>query len=718
MINGDYVLSSDLHDILKDYISSEDILEDPNFDAIAYLNEKFSTFESLDKLPDFINQWENEYNKLDEELDSLMMERAKYNGEMKNHMNELNSEVASLVSLVGNVKKNTDVNETTVKSICNDIKSLDNARQNITTTINSLTKLVVLNNAVESLEISVKNKNYSEASNQIEACNDLLKIFEEYQSISQINQLSIKKEQLCSALAASIQQEFKNNLIHLPASEETLYNACKCANFIGGNALNNIKTWFCSYKLQPYEDLFDPRREKDIVGLVDTERRFEWLKRVLIDFSKYEYVFPPSWGMKYYLCLEFFRVTKLQLNELLSDSYENSKLKVDSDVLVKVLNTTINFENYIDNFLTHEYNKVSDFLKFLSEDKVKKNDYNSIVEEIKNKFENAPILNFYKKKTDPNKEPLYSLMRIKGLASETFEPYMISYVTNEEKKLISNLNDYKMSDKIEGKLWKSSLLMFRDVQQAIHRCLSFSQGKTFYDLNMSFKNVFSNYNSVLQNKFKMYSSYFNLISVSNSINANTNINNVQLKQEEKIFALNSLSTDDIKSICISLNTCDYCSTTINSLLELVKGKSSLLEDMSFEQQEKSFQSSYKPGLEIFTVFFRLVLMENFSNILKSNWFGNEEFTVSNYVDEIKKRLMDTFKIIREYLYENFSLHLLNSLPKMISETFLYYMYRIKKIDSSGSQNLIMDVCGLRKMITEIYKELTGKPSEDDFNYNW
>ena len=100
MINGDYVLSSDLHDILKDYISSEDILEDPNFDAIAYLNEKFSTFESLDKLPDFINQWENEYNKLDEELDSLMMERAKYNGEMKNHMNELNSEVASLVSLV------------------------------------------------------------------------------------------------------------------------------------------------------------------------------------------------------------------------------------------------------------------------------------------------------------------------------------------------------------------------------------------------------------------------------------------------------------------------------------------------------------------------------------------------------------------------------------------------------------------------------------------
>ena len=64
-----------------------------------------------------------------------MCERATYNDELKLYMGELNNDVGKIIDLINTIKQNSDTNESTVKLICNDIKNLDNARNNITTTI-------------------------------------------------------------------------------------------------------------------------------------------------------------------------------------------------------------------------------------------------------------------------------------------------------------------------------------------------------------------------------------------------------------------------------------------------------------------------------------------------------------------------------------------------------------------------------------------------------
>ena len=72
-----------------------------------------------------------------------MRERATYNDELKNYMQELNNDVGKIIQLISNIKQNKDTNETTVKLICNDIKNLYNTGNNITVTISSLTKLIM-----------------------------------------------------------------------------------------------------------------------------------------------------------------------------------------------------------------------------------------------------------------------------------------------------------------------------------------------------------------------------------------------------------------------------------------------------------------------------------------------------------------------------------------------------------------------------------------------
>jgi uncharacterized coiled-coil DUF342 family protein len=200
-------ITPEFYQLLKQYTNSNDPLEDPNFDIASYLNEKFPDFKSLEKIPELIDDFDRQIGELDEEIDGLMCERATYNEELKNYMNELNNDVGKIIELINTIKQKTDTNETTVKLICNDIKNLDNARNNITVTISSLTKLIMLITGIEKLETFVKEKQYKEAANAIAASNDIMEYFKEYRHVTQVNSLYQKKDALCNSLLNTICDE-------------------------------------------------------------------------------------------------------------------------------------------------------------------------------------------------------------------------------------------------------------------------------------------------------------------------------------------------------------------------------------------------------------------------------------------------------------------------------------------------------------------------------
>jgi len=215
---------------------------------------------------------------------------------------------------------------------------------------------------LENLEHFVKNKSFKEAANAIAASNDILEHFIEYKHVTQINQLFLKKDSLCSILLATILDEFKNFINLAPNNSEILYEACLAINAIGDNAIKSLKTWFTQFKLYPYEEIFDPKKEKDAIEFAESERRFEWLKRILKDYNdKYDCIFPQSWGIKAQISQEFCRITKLHINEMLDDNNQNSR--IDVDVLVRVLNNTINFENNLHTYLVNEFEGFNQNLK-------------------------------------------------------------------------------------------------------------------------------------------------------------------------------------------------------------------------------------------------------------------------------------------------------------------------------------------------------------------
>ena len=692
--NTQIEISPEFYQLLKQYTGSQDPLEDPNFDVAAYLNEKFPDFKSLDNINDLIEKFEKEIVELDEEIDGLMCERATYNDELKNYMQELNNDVGKIIQLISNIKQNTDTNETTVKLICNDIKNLDNARNNITVTISSLTKLIMLITGIEKLESFVKEKQYKEAANAIAASNDIMEYFKEYRHVTQVNSLYQKKDALCNSLLNTICDELKNDINLLPQNSDRLYDACLAVNAIGDRAIGEIKTWFTQYKLAPYEKMYDPKIE-NAIEFKDTEKRFDWLKRALKEYDKlYDDVFPPSWGFKSQLCQEFCRITKLQLNEILMMNVEGIK-NIEVEVLVKVLNSTISFEKSLNEYLISEYPDTDDNIKsnFL--------DMN-VIEEIRTKYSEAKS-NKKNGRKDPNPKPRYRLFRVIGIISESFEPYMNSYVTNEEKKINDIIINLVQNDRIEGKLYVSSLYLFNNIKQAMSRCLTFSKSKTFFDLSIKFKDIFLFYIEKILNQ------KFNLNFYSNEINKNKN-----LKQA------------DFTPICYLINTCDYCITTIGALTSSVQEKieEKYQNNISYDDIVGKFREIYKKCFDLLSTDLKnSVEVQLQFGIIKKNWvLGTSGGKDTNaFVIGISKILNDEFNFIKNILQEEFLCHYLNVVPKIISELLINYLYKIKKIDESGAQEIYTNIGELKNIILDLYyivvKPVPGQNKENDSRYN-
>ena len=81
---------------------------------------------------------------MDLEIKSCIREQAYASESTREELRKINEESAELVDKIESVKAKAEVSEEMVKSICSDIRSLDFAKKNITFTITSLKRMIML----------------------------------------------------------------------------------------------------------------------------------------------------------------------------------------------------------------------------------------------------------------------------------------------------------------------------------------------------------------------------------------------------------------------------------------------------------------------------------------------------------------------------------------------------------------------------------------------
>eukprot|EP00126_Sphaerothecum_destruens_P005560 Sdes_comp18879_c0_seq1m9314 len=125
--------SAEVEKAITECIPSEDPLDSANFNAADYINTLFPNEHSLNNIDAVLGKLKHKISKLDEEICLVVREQTFYGEDGKKSLLEAEIAVGELFSKVKDIKKKAELSEKMVQEITRDIKSLDYAKRNLTT---------------------------------------------------------------------------------------------------------------------------------------------------------------------------------------------------------------------------------------------------------------------------------------------------------------------------------------------------------------------------------------------------------------------------------------------------------------------------------------------------------------------------------------------------------------------------------------------------------
>ena len=162
----------------------------PSFSAHDYINQQFPDESSLSKLDVAIADLEDEIKGLDTSILDTVREQSTAGSTAAKDVAEAKDSIGELHSKIADIKKKADDSEAMVQEICRDIRKLDVAKRNLTSTINVITRLRTLTSTVDELKMQSARKDYEGAANSFEAAILLFGHFGEYRDVPKVSELT------------------------------------------------------------------------------------------------------------------------------------------------------------------------------------------------------------------------------------------------------------------------------------------------------------------------------------------------------------------------------------------------------------------------------------------------------------------------------------------------------------------------------------------------
>ncbi|KAK1324550.1 hypothetical protein QJS10_CPA01g00855 [Acorus calamus] len=459
--------------------------------AIEYINQMFPTEASLSGVEPLIQKIHGEIRRVDAGILSAVRQQSNSGTKAKEDLAAATRAVLELTFKIREIKTKAEQSEMMVQEICRDIKKLDFAKKHITTTITALHRLTMLVSAVEQLQVMASKRQYKEAAAQLEAVNQLCSHFEAYRDIPKIIELRDKFKNIKQVLKSHVFSDFSS----LGTGKETeesnllrqLTDACFVVDALEPSVREELVKIFCSKELTSYRQIFEGA---ELAKLDKTERRYAWIKRRLRTNEEIWKVFPESWHVAYLLCIQFCKLTRTQLVEIL----DNLKEKPDVGSLLTALQRTLEFEEELAEKFSGGTTGARS--KEIGNDMEETNegDTNSqIVSDIRKKYEKK-LAAHHASGTEPEKDNHRDLsvpnagFNFHGIISSCFEPHLTVYVELEEKSLMENLEKLVQEetwDPEEGSqtnILSSSMQVFLIIRRSLKRCSALTKNQTLFNL--------------------------------------------------------------------------------------------------------------------------------------------------------------------------------------------------------------------------------------------
>lgn len=665
-------------------------LDAPDFDPVEYINKQFPTEVSLVGVDGFIAKLRKQQQQTDEEIRHAIRRQAAFGRRTRGDLDEAKKAVRELFERIQGIKSKAEQSEVLVRDVCRDIKSLDIAKRNLTHTITSLKRLVMLVTALEQLRTLAADRQYKEASNLLQAIENLAVHFQELAHVPKVADLLERKEAILSDLRSQLLEDYASLQ---STTGSAMQDAAGCVDAMDSSVRREVITQFCLRVLEDYKKIFEPPHEAS--GLETAERRYAWLRRTLRDYDeKYAASFPEAWDVPCGLCEHFCHLTRQHLVEVLGSCHHT----VDPELMVRVLRKSIEFENdlarkypfdvprqpkkSVDQFMSLEAEAAHAGWKYPEAlDGPARNEAKSPT----SRSSDSPGGKNQKNKDEDNAP------RFKGIISECFDAYLGSWVKHEEAQLLDTLEKATAggADKVMGQdsesyedeedgyepryLYSSAPDIFASMKGSMTKCSGFSTHQTLFEVFQVFRKVMAQYEKMLTGRLPKPSGL--------------------------------LTNEDIRVICSIIGTAEYVDSTLpqlaDSMLRIIDP--AYADRVSFSVEQELLGGVVSRSMQVLVKSVEESLEEAFSRMTRTNWaqFSQAVADQSGHIGEIHEKLSNQMEPIAAHLSKLHYRFFCDKFVQAFIPRYIAEIYRCKKISEQGAQQLLLDTSSIKTMLLEV-----------------
>eukprot|EP00111_Clytia_hemisphaerica_P017186 TCONS_00050876-protein len=645
----------EVEEALKEVISGTDPLDGKDFNPVDYINALFPTEQSLANIDEVVARIRMRIRKLDDDIRSSIRSQTDSESNGKQALEAAKDDIHEVFSKIKDIKEKADKSEDMVKEITRDIKQLDHGKRHLTSSITTLNHLHMLVGGVDSLQVLSRNRKYGEVANLLQGVLNVLDHFKKYMSIPQIKQLADKVNIIQAAMAQQVVADFKNSLSDpdlkpITGPDSMICNACKVINVLEPKIREDILTWLINKQLSDYLNVFN--ENFDVAWIDKIDRRYAWLKRILIQFEEdYQHTFPTEWNVEERICTQFCITTKQELSKIMNER----RGEIDVKLLLFAIQRTTAFEGFLEKRFAYTHHRGD-----------------------KSQTEN----------------------HFQGLVSKCFENHLHIYIEAQDKNLAELIDKFiadlkmqgvpKLGDDTEGAVLPSAGELFVFYKKCMVQCIQLSTGNALLLLTETFRKYLAEYaNRLLLGNLPKVTSGGGLANI--------------LKDKDNEVKFNE---DEKRLICCILTTSEYCQETTQQLQDKLKEKVNpdLVEKIDLNNEQDLLHSVISNSIQLLVQDLENACEPALTTMVKVHWQSIESVgDQSGYVTAIVSHLRKSLPIIRDNLFSSrkyftqFCIKFVNSfIPRFINN-----IYRCKPLSAIGAEQLLLDAHSIKTALLDL-----------------
>ena len=713
--SGDVILANlkfpdEVQDVIATVFPSSDPIEQADFNVVDYINTLFPNEQSLSNIDEVVSNVESRICNLDTEIKLAVRKQTSAGVDGQQALEEAHIAIQELFAKIKNIKDRAEESEQTVKKITRDIKQLDQAKRNLTQAITTHNHLHMLMSGVESLQNLTKKRQFAEAASLLEGILNVMEHFDKYKSIPAVRELSTQVDGLKQELTQLVLSEFERAFGGNPTAGingNLLREACLVADVLESSVKRELLKKFIKSQLAEYLLLFESTQ--DVAWLDKIDRRYAWVKRLLVDFEdKLGQIFPEKWEVSERIAVEFCNITNKELSSLM----QKRANEIDVKLLLYAIQRTTNFENLLAKRLSgntlkksasNELNNPNVSIK--TTNPFEENE----VEELSNETEQQVAL-----------KPAEQESAFQRLISSCFEPHLHIYIESQDRNLSELIEKFQEDFAAQAKHIKSDggsietgvlgscADLFVYYKKCMVQCSQLSTGEPMVAL----AKLFQKYLRMYATKILTFNLPKTPAPPTVALSGNITFTTVTTLLKETTGGAKDnaevvrLSPGELNLVCSILSTADYCLETTEQLEGKLREKVDppLAGSIDLNEDKAAFSSCISNAIQMLVHDLESACGPALAAMSKISWTSVEHVgDQSPYVTAITSHIKQSVPIIRGNLsstrkyFTQFCIKFANSfIPRFISS-----LHKCKPIGTVGAEQLLLDTHSLKTVLLNL-----------------